>query len=464
MDYFQDLFNQYNQFVKANTGMATIVSLYGLALLAALRKVPTSIYYWAKRQSSTTLTFTNAGVGTNPETFNGFLRWFEASRWSRYSRSISLNGSWQSGAKKGEDGLVIGLGEGRHFFWYKRRPFWMTRKRLESGQGSMYEINYEISITCLGRQRQVIHDLIEEFRFRPNPKRVGVYTFVKDDWVRVTDVPLRSMDTVIINRTLKQTILDQITQFQANRSWYEQRGLPYKLTYLFHGIPGTGKTSLMKALACHFRMNICVVNITMMTDDTLRTAFNRAPNNCIIAVEDFESANSTAARRGLATQIPTNVKPKGVVTPESAEDADEEDPLQKMYSGGPSLHGILQTLDGLISLDGRLVFLSTNVINTLDSAITRPGRIDHIYEICALETPEVRDYIELMFPGEAYDRTRMFAPIPGCNLQQLYFEHRDDLQAFVASIPPSQDPEVVGRLLEAMRLGGTTSAPTIHSS
>lgn len=438
------LLAQLNAAAKQNQFLAAGLSMYGLGVATYfLRNVPLRIYGFIKRQTTTTLSFTSAGIGTNMETFGNFLRWYEKRRWSRYSRSISLTGMWTYGTEH-NDGTVVGPGEGSHFFIYKGRPCWMRRTRLSEGTG--FQVTYEINITMFGRSRQRILDLVEEFRYKPSDDKFGVYTLNGHDWVRLADVTKRPLRTVIIDRAMKSRLVGTIQTWMDSQDWYIERGLAYKLTFILKGMPGTGKTSLIKALASHFKFNVCMINLSFMTDHSFERALSTAPKNSFVVIEDFDSSSATKARRALVDQ--SRQKPKDakvgtegapvackddtpvLVTAHSATDS-----LLDLASVGLTLSGILNALDGILSLDGKIVFMTTNVYETLDPALIRKGRVDYTYELTKLGNTEVRDYIELMFPGTVVPPQIVYEEILGCDLQDLYFQHRNDASAFVAAIP-----------------------------
>ena len=58
-----------------------------------------------------------------------------------------------------------------------------------------------------------------------------------------------------------KTYIHQLKHFQAKTGKYAVQGYPHKLGLLLHGPPGTGKTSLIKALAQHTGRSI--VNVPL---------------------------------------------------------------------------------------------------------------------------------------------------------------------------------------------------------
>jgi DNA polymerase III delta prime subunit len=74
----------------------------------------------------------------------------------------------------------------------------------------------------------------------PLPNTFLVYTKHKFSTTRTFENVYFEEQPVVKNR---------VAHFLNNRSWYERKGIPYTLGFLFHGAPGTGKTSEIKAIA-----------------------------------------------------------------------------------------------------------------------------------------------------------------------------------------------------------------------
>ena len=56
-------------------------------------------------------------------------------------------------------------------------------------------------------------------------------------------------------------------------------GIPYKRSLLFHGLPGSGKTSLVQALAGRYGLSLCYLQPSEedMTDSSLKDALQELP-------------------------------------------------------------------------------------------------------------------------------------------------------------------------------------------
>ena len=100
-----------------------------------------------------------------------------------------------------------------------------------------------------------------------------------------------------------------------------------------------------------------------MSDDRLQHRLADAPENSIILLEDIDAAFPS---REINEQ---SFDPKELEKKKINESA---------YQGLNRLtfSGLLNAIDGVTSTEGRIVFMTTNYRNRLDSALIRPGRVD----------------------------------------------------------------------------------------
>src|ERR1700719_4026919 len=94
----------------------------------------------------------------------------------------------------------------------------------------------------------------------------------------------------------KEGLVQDIEKFKAAQQRYRELGVPYHRGYLFYGPPGSGKTSIVSALAGHFGISIYAVNLTDFNDKSLLKAINDVPTKSLILFEDIDCMKTGKAR------------------------------------------------------------------------------------------------------------------------------------------------------------------------
>jgi hypothetical protein len=442
-EQFMQVMAQFNELAKANPMLATILGAGGAtAIVMSLRQIPKKLFDFLFGQITTELTMNNAGWEGGGDQFRSFMLWYIKHSWSKWSRSLSLETQYQY---RGDPLVEIGAGFGTHFFTYKGRLFWFQKMRLDSSGTSMEKM--EITIKGFTRNRALFEQMVQEFRYRMKTNTITVTAWDHDKWGEPVAITKRALETVIMERGLKASLVDDIDRFYESREWYEQRGLPYKRCVLFYGPPGTGKTSIIKALASHYGRNVFTLNLSAISDNMLAKAMASVPEGSILLIEDFDTNKTVMSRAPTPALEPVKSADSGAPAP--------AEPAAPPVFTALSLSGLLNALDGIVPLDGSLIFLTTNHLEKIDGALLRNGRVDKRIMIPFLKDPEVRDYIELMFPGTVVSEDIRFQPIAGCDLMSHFSDYRDDVEQFIAVIPKDYDVVVgLDRALNSARRPG----------
>ncbi len=428
--------------------LAGVVSLWGLSALTIIcRKVPAKIFAWIYGQITTTLELDNTELGFGRENYSGFMQWYMARKQVNFTRHFSVlntGAQVEASIEKTGKGAAVGVGSGTHYFFYKNRLCKMNRRMIEK-QGRENNI-FVITITIFSRKKQLVEDLVDDFCYRFDLTKQRLYRHGVSGrfWSSDGSIRKRSLSTVMASPTLKGNLIKDVEEFLADRQWYYDRGLPWKKTIVLKGKPGGGKTSLIRSIAGHFGMHIARINLADMTDSKLEDALSNVPSGSIVLIEDFDSADAVKTRDALKAQL------KRKKEEAKKEEVDANISTTYIESGGLTLSGVLNALDGVVELDGTLIFMTTNVLEDIDPAVTRKGRVDKIYDVPALTHNEVVEYIELMFPNVIVgDFDITFNPIMGCDLQAIYFDHPDSVYDFMGAIPGVYTKQLIRPELQA---------------
>jgi len=163
----------------------------------------------------------------------------------------------------------------------------------------------EMRIYCYGRSVAPIKQLLREAKlvyYHDTHQKTTIYRPRQKEsrreyqslWQQVTRRPVRPMDTVVLDLQEKHDVLADINEYlhPSTPRWYASRGIPLRRGYLFHGPPGTGKTSFSFALAGVFGIDIYVISLqdASVTEEDLAALFIKLPRRCIVLLEDIDTA------------------------------------------------------------------------------------------------------------------------------------------------------------------------------
>ncbi|KAI1800553.1 BCS1 N terminal-domain-containing protein [Daldinia bambusicola] len=371
----------------------------------------------------------------------------DATSVARDSSGRYLNFSNQEARARPSQPAFFSPAVGVHSFWWRGQYFQLNRKResiFEENKmsGQMFRDQEDLVISCFWRSPEPIKQLLAHAKqqyFRDHQARTTVKRPSttagrrfggRIGWYQVASRPIRDIKTVVLDEKQKLQVLADINEYlhPETPKWYSNRGIPLRRGYLFHGPPGTGKTSLSFALAGIFGLDIHVISLLepSLTEEDLSTLFATLPRRCIVLLEDIDTAglrrpslsqfddetSQPSAQGGTTGGKPTN-KPitnnsgnsnNNSNGPRDWKVSDLARALKKEgesdQKNGISLSGLLNAIDGVASQEGRVLIMTTNTPEQLDDALIRPGRVDLQVAFANATRDQARELFMRMYEEE----------------------------------------------------------------
>ncbi|KAG8930075.1 hypothetical protein FRC02_004646 [Tulasnella sp. 418] len=281
-----------------------------------------------------------------------------------------------------------------HTVFYGGTFMRVTRDRKYIGEGSTVE---SLTVNIFGRKHSRLHNLlVEAQRLHKAEEANRVSIYIADpynNWRWSGSRPKRPLSSIVLNPGIKETLLDDARDFLNSEAWYAERGIPFRRGYLLHGAPGSGKTSLIHAIAGALELDIYVVSLSKrgLDDATLNELICSLPARSIALMEDIDAAFTHGINReGLPGS--------------SDSDDDKPGPAGSSTSDigrGVTLSGLLGAIDGVAAQEGRILFATTNNYKVLDPALIRPGRLDLHIEFELASQWQAGEIFKCFYPAGA---------------------------------------------------------------
>ncbi|VFQ62148.1 unnamed protein product [Cuscuta campestris] len=249
------------------------------------------------------------------------------------------------------------------------------------------------------------HVLAEGEAIQVRERKLKLYTNNKSDewrgwrstkWSHVIFKHPSTFDTLAMDPTRKQGIVNELLNFRESKEYYAKIGKAWKRGYLLHGPPGTGKSSMIAAMATLLQYDVYDLELTAVKDNNeLRRLLIDTSGKSIIVIEDIDCSLDLTGQREKKEE--DEKEEKDPIKKELI----NKDVLKKKKESEVTLSGLLNVIDGLWSAIGeeRIVIFTTNHVEKLDPALIRRGRMDSHIEMsyCCFEAFKVlaKNYLDL---------------------------------------------------------------------
>ncbi len=256
---------------------------------------------------------------------------------------------------------------GTYYMKYKKRL--MVIKHRKDNQPNMTRMRPTHSMRLqiwLAWDRNIIFDIIQEAKAAYEESQPTVVEYFRTDpygdW-NEEDIPPRDLQSVYHPEELIRDLIGDVQTYLNSKKIYTDFGIPYRRGYLLAGPPGTGKSTLILAVASYFKLPIYSVPLrgTELTGERLIQLLSNCRKPSLIALEDVDCLEVATSRKSKSSE-------------------------------GLTMADLLNVIDGIGASEDRVLFMTTNHPETLDAALTRAGRVDRKFYIDYARDEELQSF------------------------------------------------------------------------
>jgi ATP-dependent Zn protease len=201
-------------------------------------------------------------------------------------------------------------------------------------------------------------------------------------------------------------VLKKIDFFLKNKTWYQDKGIPYNLGILLYGEPGCGKTRFIKQLMNYTGRHGIDIKLndqmnfqelySIIFKEEINDEYIIPQNQRILIFEDIDAMGETVKCRDSKIKdmkkkkdeecsklnvLHELLKDGGSSDNESSSSSSKMHSVMSTATASPPLTNnnlsyLLNMFDGINECSGRIIIMTSNKPEVLDKALIRPGRID----------------------------------------------------------------------------------------
>lgn len=285
-------------------------------------------------------------ISKNTELYNIMSGWLLSLNKKCLDNNINGRQEWVLGGER----TYFSINYGNYMVFLDRLTIMLVTKKLIDNNMSSYD---KLDITIIGRNKKKYQKLISTLINRDKDKNM-ITVFPSKEIYNNYTIPKKSFDDIF--NPNKKSIIDFINKWINQKDVYINHGITYKTGIMLYGEPGTGKTTICKAIASYLDYGLHIINLKSYKENGEEQLINRIiqiPPKSIILFEDIDCV---VGNRDIENSKNIEI-----------------------------LNTLLNIIDGISSPNNVIFMATTNHIEKLDSALIREGRFDLKINVSKLE-------------------------------------------------------------------------------
>lgn len=296
----------------------------------------------------------------------------------------------------------------RYIVKLKDNNFAMVETTREDNSKIFFEKS--LHIRFIGKNRYLYRNAFLVESAKLTDKKCIPVKYLNEYGIQCDIIP-RSFDSIVLEDSVRHNIVSGLQNWKASRDWYETHQLIYKIGVFLYGDPGTGKSTIARAISEMFnRAPILVMDINniMQSIRSIIKMRERYKGTIIVLIEDIDM-----------------YFPKQVDRIDNEQDNPDPNKEAEERTNKINQNAIFQLLDGVYSTDDTIYIATTNYKDKLDSALIRCGRFDIQERLSNLTEDGAKKKVQLLgYDASVLRELNIEYPVQPALLQSKIMEYR----------------------------------------
>jgi SpoVK/Ycf46/Vps4 family AAA+-type ATPase len=269
----------------------------------------------------------------------------------------------------------------------------------------------------------------------------------------------RDFSSIYLPEDEEHELITTLYNFRNRKEFLQNIGIPNKLGIMLHGLPGTGKTSIINAIATYLEKDLFYVHLDRIKSNedlgkVFKYVYKEHKKGGIIVLEDVDAMTNVVHKRGLKGQCEnktynesdkkSKIKYEDFCqiddghqisdnysegnSSDSSESLDEHErsikkqmkklgrqkkkdnkslknilDIRNNKEGSLTLEYLLNILQGSLTIDDTIFVSTTNCYEKLDEAFVRDGRFDYTIKMTCCSRHQIQKIYKSFFDEDLHE-------------------------------------------------------------